>query len=210
MTKKTSNRAKSQRQRSAQCGMSIIEVVSAMTVLAIGVLGSLTMLLLGMQTNSKNRTDTTATVLDQEIVEKFSTLKQYPKSGYVTIFDCAPSSTNDAHEASLVAGASPLGSGATVYTTSTAPSSVQVGDIDWTQAAPTLATSTVQGYAMRYQTCSGDIYEVRWNVMQINTRVSLLAVSSRQLSALVASANGAANQAVLYAPPANLKTLIEN
>lgn len=69
--------------------MTLIELMIAMTVLAIGLPACMMMVFVGMQTNSRNKTDTTATVLDQEIVEKFATLKQYPKPTFVAIYDCA-------------------------------------------------------------------------------------------------------------------------
>ena len=106
-----------------------------------------------------------------------------------------------------------------LYTAATAPSTAQIGDVDWTQPAPTLATSTTPGYAMEYTSCSGDIYEVRWNVMDLTPaappagstgRLSLLTVSSRQLSALSATAGGAQNRAILYALPVTLRSLIEH
>jgi len=87
-----------------------------------------------------------------------------------------------------------------------------VGDIDWTQATPTLATSSATGYAMLYQTCGGDIYEVRWNIMDANSatpagtvsRISLLTVSSR----LTAAKNG--TNGMLFAQPTTLRTIIES
>ena len=193
-------------------GMTLIELMIAMTVLAIGLPACMMMVLVGMQTNSRNKTDTTATVLDQEIVEKFATLKQYPKPTFVTIYDCALSAGSaNVHQASLGAGVAPAGSGAPLYAGASAS---DVGNIDWTQPAPPLATSTTQGYAMQYQTCSGDIYEVRWNVMAIspnpNSRISLLTASARPRSAVQADAGGATNRAILYARPVTLKTLIEN
>jgi hypothetical protein len=192
--------------------MTLIELMIAMTVMAIGLPACIMMVLIGMQSNSRNKTDTTATVLDQEIVEKFATLKQYPKPTFVVIYDCALNGgAANIHNASLGAGAAPAGSGAALYTGAIAS---QVGNIDWTQPAPVLATSATQGYAMDYQTCSGDIYEVRWNVMAIspnpNSRISQLTVSARQLSAVQADAAGASNRAILYAQPVTLKTLIEN
>ncbi len=102
-------------------------------------------------------------------------------------------------------GAAPAGSGAVLYTAATAPLPSQVGEIDWTQPTPPLATSGFTGYAMRYQACNGDTYEVRWNVMQVNptSRDSLLTVSSRQLAAQGSSA------AMLFSTPTTLRTLIE-
>jgi len=197
---------------SPAAGMTLIELMIAMTVMAIGLPACMMMILVGMQTNSRNKTDTTATILDQEITEKFSTLKAYPKPTFVTIYDCALSAGSaNAHNASLGAGAAPAGSGAALYAGASAS---EVGNIDWTQAAPAMATSTAQGYAMQYQTCSGDIYEVRWNVMEIspnpNSRISLLTVSARPRTAVQADAGGASNRAILYARPVTLKTLIEN
>lgn len=209
----TTSAGNSRRGKSRESGMTLVELMVAMAVLAVGMLGSMLLLLTGMQTNSRNRNDTSAAVLDQEIIEKFATLKQYPKSGYVTIYDCALAGTGHTHQASLIQGAASAGgAGATLYTSSTAPTADKVGDIDWTVAAPALATVSAQGYAMHYHSCNGDIYEVRWNIMQIgpNSRVSLLTVSSRQVAAQAAQNAGAPNQAVLYAQPTTLKTLIED
>lgn len=188
--------------------MSLLELLIAMVVLSIGIMGGMAMVVVGMKTNSRSKTDTTATVLDQEILEEFATLKQYPKPGFVTIYDCAPGAA-DAHEASLGVGAGPTGAGAALYQSfPPAPSADKVYDVDWTQAAPVFATAAVQGYAMQYQACSGDIYEVRWNVMAIspnpNSRMSLLTVSARQQLAV------SGNQAVLYSRPTTLHALIEN
>jgi prepilin-type N-terminal cleavage/methylation domain-containing protein len=199
-------------------GFSLPELMIAISVLAIGMLGSMEMMVMGMQTNSRNKTDTTATMLDQEIIEEYSTLKNYPKPTFVNIYDCALNGTN-VHEADLGQGASPTGNGAVLYTTANALTTAQVGDSDWTQPVPTLATSSTAGYAMEYQTCSGDIYEVRWNVMDMTPaappagssgHLSLLTVSARPKSAVTATTAGSANQAVLYAVPVTLHTLIEN
>jgi hypothetical protein len=173
-------------------------------------LGSMIMILVGMQSNTRNKTDSSAVVLDQEILEMFATLNNYPSLGAVTIYDCGLTAGGaNQHNASLVEGPSPTGAGAAPYTAGNAPLPSQVGDIDWTQPTPALATSGVNGYAMRYQTCSGDTYEVRWNIMQVNananglSRTSMLTVSSRQLAAQGSSA------AMLFATPTTLRTLIE-
>jgi Tfp pilus assembly protein PilV len=193
-------------------GMGLIELMIAMTVLTVGMLGAMVMIVVGMESNTRNKRDNAATILDQELLETFGTLKNYPKSGTVTITDCALSgSSANAHLASLTQGTyANSGAGAALVTTGTAAQNV--GDIDWTQATPTLATSTVTGYAMMYQTCGGEIYEVRWNVMDANStipantvsRISLLTVSSR----LTANANG--KNGMLFAPPTTLRTIIES
>jgi type IV pilus modification protein PilV len=209
MSETLDNRVGSTRKqaRLGESGMSMIELLIAMTVLAVGMLGAVGMILAGVQSNSRSKTDTTAVVLDQEILEMFATYKNYPTSGFVAINDCSTGATS-VHNASVVQAAGPLGAGATLYTAATAPLPGNVGDIDWTQPTPALATSTVTGYAMQYQACNGDTYEVRWNVMEVSpnpsSRISLLTVSSRQTAA------GATHNATLFATPTTLKTMIEN
>jgi hypothetical protein len=167
-----------------------------------------------MESNSRNKTDNLATILDQEVMEKFATLNNYPKAGSATIYDCAlTGGSADSHLVSLGQGTyASGGNGAALYTSSTVPAGYNVGDIDWSQATPTLATSTTAGYAMLYRTCSGDNYEVRWNIMDANSsvptgtvsRISLLTVSARQTAA-----NGS-KLGMLFAPPTTLRTLIES
>jgi prepilin-type N-terminal cleavage/methylation domain-containing protein len=186
-----------------QCGMSLLELMVAMGVLAVGMLGATGMILAGVQANSRNKTDTAAVVLDQQILEQFATLNNYPKAGTVTIADCGLIGANS-HLASLTATVA--GAGATLYTAGTAPIPGQIGDIDWTQPAPPLATAATAGYAMQYRTCNGDLYEVRWNVMLVNggtSNLSLLTVSSRQ----VAAANTRAS--ILFSNPTTLRTMID-
>lgn len=210
----TARRRTVARSRSPQAGFTLMELMIAVAVLAVGMLGTMIMMMMGMQTDSRNKTDTNATVLDQEVIELYSTLKVYPQPTSIAITDCAASTTTNIHLADVGQGASPTGNGAVLYTSATAPTTAQVGDIDWTQAAPTLATNTQAGYAMEYQTCSGDVYEVRWNVMNLSAagssgRLSLLTVSARQRSALYATTGGAQNRAVLFAVPVTLRTMIE-
>jgi Tfp pilus assembly protein PilV len=193
--------------------MGLIELMIAMTVLTVGMLGSMVMIITGMESNTRNKRDNAATILDQELLETFATLNNYPKTGSVRITDCALSTSNgNLHLANLAQGAYPAGAGATLITSSTASGGTAIGDIDWTQATPTLATSTVTGYAMMYQTCGGEIYEVRWNIMDANTsipsgtvsRLSVLTVSSR----LTTNVNG--TNGMLFALPTTLRTMIES
>ncbi len=194
--------------------MSLLELMIAMTVLTVGMLGSMVMILTAMESNSRNKTDNLATILDQEVMEKFATLNNYPKAGSATIYDCALIGGNaDSHLVSLGQGTyASGGNGAVLYTSATVPAGYNVGDVDWSQASPTLATSTTAGYAMMYRTCSGDNYEVRWNIMDANSsiptgtvsRISLLTVSARETAAKGSPLG------MLFAPPTTLRTLIES
>lgn len=206
-TKQFSRRSR----RQPSSGMSLIELMIAMAILSVGLLGSMIMIITGMESNSRNKRDNAATILDQELLETFATLNNYPKTGTVNIYDCAlNTSSGNLHLANLAQGAYPTGAGATLITSGSGGTAV--GDIDWSQATPTLATSSVAGYAMNYQTCTGDIYEVRWNIMDANTsapagtasRVSVLTVSSRPKS-FVNGTNG-----MLFALPTTMRTIIES
>jgi prepilin-type N-terminal cleavage/methylation domain-containing protein len=187
--------------RIAESGMSMLELLIAMAILAVGMTGAMGMILAGVQSDARNKNDTSAVVLDQELLETFATYKNYPLSGQIPVNDCSTGATSQKLAA---ATGTTAGAGAAVIT-----SGNNTGDIDWTQAAPALATSTVPGYAMDYQTCNGDIYEVRWNITKINannnvSQLSHLTVSSRQIAA------GGSNQAILFAIPVSVHTLIED
>ncbi|PYX97547.1 MAG: hypothetical protein DMG71_02735 [Acidobacteria bacterium] len=189
------------RRTSAAAGVSIIELMIALTVLAIAMLGSMVMVLIGMQTDSSSKTDTTATILDQEIIEKYATLKNYPKPLTVNIWDCALNGGNaNLHLADLGSGALPAGNGAVVYQASPpAPTPAQVGEVDWTSPAPVFATAVTPGYD-----------EVRWNIAQLSPVRSLLTVSARPRAAQIITAGGSQNRAILFARPVTLRTMIVN
>src|SRR5438552_18832890 len=102
------------RRCSGQSGMGVIELMIAMVVLMVGMLGSMIMVIAGMQSNTRNRNDTSAVVLDQEILEKFATLKTSLKTGLAIRNDCALAVTTQ-HLAPLAQAHSPK-AGGVLYT----------------------------------------------------------------------------------------------
>jgi prepilin-type N-terminal cleavage/methylation domain-containing protein len=186
-------------------GMTMLELVIAMAVLAIGMTGAMGMILAGVQSDARNKNDTAAVVLDQEILEMFATYQTYPTAGTVLINDCGTTLATSQHQASVIGGNLPAGNGATLYTAATAPFPSNVGDIDWTKPAPVLATSVTAGYAMNYQTCNGDTYEVRWNVTFADNENNMaeLTVSSRQIAAK------GSRSSMLFSIPTTLHTVID-
>jgi prepilin-type N-terminal cleavage/methylation domain-containing protein len=177
-------------------GMTMLELLIAMAILAVGMTGAMGMILAGVQSDARNKNDTAAVVLDQQILELFGTYANYPKSGQVSITDCSTNAATNTHLASVVGAVAP-GNGAALTAT---------GDIDWTQPAPALATAAnPPGYDMLYQTCNGDTFEVRWNVTMIDgeTNIAALTVSSRQVAA------AGSRQAILFAVPTTLRTIID-
>jgi prepilin-type N-terminal cleavage/methylation domain-containing protein len=170
--------------------MSLIELMIAMVVLAIG-LGGITILLTGsIASNNKNNHDTTATLLAQMVLEQISGQHVYSNQT-ITITDCP----NTAWTIATDPGAAGTGNGAKLKAD---------GTIDFTQSYTTL---TANGYAMQYVDCStaGGIkttYDVRWNVMSVSTNTStrLITSAARPMSSNVNQLGG-----VFFALPVNLR-----
>src|SRR5579864_3141798 len=106
--------------QTSERGMTVLELLIAMAVLAIGMTGAMGMILAGIQSDARNKNDTAAVVLDQEILEQFAAYQNYPQAGgFITINDCSTGATQQ-HEAGAAGLVAP-GNGATLYTAGTAP-----------------------------------------------------------------------------------------
>ena len=170
-------------------GMSLIELMIAMVVLATG-LGGITILLTGsIASNNKNNHDTTATLLAQMVLEQISGQHVYSNQT-INITDCAGNSWTIA----TAPGAVGTGNGATLKAD---------GTIDFTQAY----SSITADYAMKYVDCSTaggfkTIYDIRWNVMSVstNTTTRLITTAARPGSSDVNQLGG-----VFFALPVNLR-----
>jgi len=168
------------RSRSDWSGFTLIELMIAMVVLAVG-LGALSSLFLtATLSNNKNSRSATATMLSQLVLEQISS--QSPNST-ATIFltDCV----GNTWAVATTGGAAPAGAGATLDTLST---DYSYGGIDPNQAYASIppGTSVTPGYAMKYVDCgtggTQSTYDVRWNVININTYTRLITVSARLLA----------------------------
>ena len=169
-------------------GMTIIELMIAMLVLAVG-LGGITILLTGsIASNNRSSKDSTATMLAQMVVEQISAQHVY-SSATITVTDCA----GTAWSVATAPGASPNGAGATLSAS---------GVIDQTQ----LYANITANYAMKYVDCANGgpkmTYDVRWNVMSVSTNTStrLITASARLLNS---PAGQLGNQ--FFALPVNLR-----
>ena len=178
----------------SQAGMTLVELMIALSILAIG-MGALTnLLVVAMATDNKNSKDTSATLLAQMIIEQISA--QHPNSNAaISITDC----TGTTWSIATTGGASPSGTGATLVTSST---TANYGGIDQTQAYSNIPS----GYAMKWVDCGGvnntgnpTTYDVRWNVMTIDTNYTrLVTASARPL-------NASALGGLQFAMPVNLR-----
>ena len=129
--------------RKSQRGMTLIELMIAMGILAIGLGGITNLLVVAMATDNRNSKDTSATLLAQMVIEQISA--QHPNSNAaISVTDCAGNTWTIA----TTGGASPNGTGATLVTSSTSPS---YGAIDQTQAYSSIPAN----YAMKYVDCGG-------------------------------------------------------
>jgi prepilin-type N-terminal cleavage/methylation domain-containing protein len=180
--------------RRSQAGMTLVELMIALSILAIG-MGALTnLLVVAMATDNKNSKDTSATLLAQMIVEQISA--QHPNSNAaISITDC----TGTTWSIATTGGASPNGTGATLVTTSTA---TNYGGIDQTQVYSNIPS----GYAMKWVDCGGvnntgnpTTYDVRWNVMTIDANYTRLVTASAR------PVNANALGGLQFAMPVNLR-----
>jgi prepilin-type N-terminal cleavage/methylation domain-containing protein len=180
----------------AENGMTLIELMIALLILAVGLGGLVNVLVVAMATDNRNSKDTSATLLAQMVIEQISA--QHPNSNAsIPITDCAGNSWTIA----TAGGASPNGAGATLVTNS---SSAGYGGIDQTQAYSNITPN----YSMQYVDCGGagntgvpTTYDVRWNVMTIDTNYTrLVTASARPL-------NANALGGVQFALPVNLRAV---
>jgi prepilin-type N-terminal cleavage/methylation domain-containing protein len=154
--KKQQRTAKSLSQR----GMTLIELMIAMVVLLVGVIGSLALIGYAIGGNNRNKQQSNATVIAQMMSEKISSQKATVSNNLV-VTDCTNTSS-------------------TVYTAAGGGSLTSSGDVDMTQAA-------VTGYQMYYTDCGTNgrqmVYDVRWTITQPTAYTKLIVVTAKMKGA---------------------------
>jgi prepilin-type N-terminal cleavage/methylation domain-containing protein len=146
--------------RQSQRGMSLIELMIAMVVLLVGIVGSMSLIAYAISGNGRSRQQSNATVISQMVAEKISSQKA-SLSNNLTITDCASNST-------------------TVFTGAGGATLTSAGDADYSQTA-------VNGYQMNYTDCGTNgrlmMYDVRWNITQPTPYVKMITVSTQMKNA---------------------------
>lgn len=182
------------RRQSAEQGMSMIELLIAMTVLAVGVSGILAMVLLAMAANSRSKNDSTATMLAQLVIEQVQS-QPSNSTATLTVTDCSGANRF------IRVGAAPAPNGAGAQVTN--------GQINWGQAEAAVPI----GYQMQFITCGPAdrriTYDVRWNVTTQFTGASgaftkIVTVSARPRAMQFAGADGLK----WFAFPVQLRTVV--
>ncbi len=181
--------------RNRQQGMTLIELMIAMTMFVVGLIGVLALITTAISGNGRNKLDTTATLLAQDVLEQMSARLAGP-GGPITMQDCNPGGATTWTIQTTAAGAP--GAGAALESST--------GNIDWSVAYGSVPT----GYKMRYVACGANgqqaSFEVRWNVRTVNGYSNLITVSARPWGAQSSSGS----YVRFFARPATLRTIVSH
>jgi prepilin-type N-terminal cleavage/methylation domain-containing protein len=141
-------------------GMSLVELMIALVVLLVGVVGSMSLIGLSIGGNGRSRQQSNSTAIVQMLTEKISSVKA-STSPNLTITDCA-------------------GNSSTITTAAGGSALTSSGAVDYTQ-------SPVSNYQMLFTDCgTGGMqftYDVRWNITQPSAYVKFLTVSAQKQNA---------------------------
>lgn len=181
-----------------ESGLTLIELLLAMLVLAIGMAGVMILITTAIASNNRNKIDTAGTMLAQTVLEQIAAQPASVSTG-IPITDCRPASRGgpQTFNMSTAPGAQPNGAGALLTN----------GNIDYIQGVGAVPA----GYQMTFFTCGANNrevpYDVRWNVMTITsvsgtTITKLVTVSARQVAPI-----GGNTQLRFFAPPITLRTI---
>ncbi len=165
-----------------QGGMTLIELMIAMLVLAVGIMASMGLIVRAIGGDGWSKQLSNSTVLAQMVTERIMAVPAATTPNPpLTITDCA-------------------GNVATVSTSTGGATLLSTGEVDYAQAA-------VANYQMSYTDCDTNgrqaTYDIRWNVQAIANSlgyVKLLTVSSRL--------KNAGKSAVVFAPEATVRTIV--
>lgn len=157
--------------RTGQQGMTIIELLIALTILVIGMGAVMIMIATAIAQNNGTKHDSSGTMLAQMVTEQIGSIpgNLNPPPANPTETDCA----GTVHNIAVFGAAAAAGTGAAL--------NAATGDIDFNQAAGAVPAD----YRMVYVSC-GDAgrqptYDVRWNVQQLRPNTKLITVAARRI-----------------------------
>lgn len=163
-----------------ESGLTLIELMIAMVVLAVGILGSMGLIIRAIGGDAWSKQLSNSTVLAQAITERIMSIPAATNSP-VTIADCT-------------------GNFATVNTAPGGPAVTSSGDLDFTAAA-------IANYQMLYTDCDTNgrqaVYDVRWNITAIPNSLGFAKIVT-----VSAQLKHTGNNAVAFAPVATVRTII--
>jgi Tfp pilus assembly protein PilV len=165
-----------------QDGLTIIELMIAMVILAVGILASMSLVIMAIKGNFRSKQQSNSVALAQMVTEKIMSIPAW-SNPTLTLTDC----TGTNFSVATAAGGGALNSS---------------GDVDYTQAK-------VTNYNMAYTDCGTAnrqlTYDVRWKVTAIpnNTYAKLLTVSARLTWVTTSSTSGS-----VFGPVVTISTVI--
>ena len=170
-----------------QAGMTLIELMIAMSVLAIGMAAGMGLIVTAMLANSRNKRDTSATLVAQTVMEKLLWAGA-GASANLTITDCLGNALT------VNPVGTTTGTGAAVDATT--------GNINFSVAAPA-------GYGGTYTACTTNgatiQYDVRWNIKILDSYGNQPATKLLTIAARPQEANASGSKVQLFALPVTLR-----
>jgi len=171
-------------------GTSLIEMLIALLVLTIGLVGSVAVVGVAIGSNSRSKKDTTSTALAEMVISRISSVPVGGGVSTVTITDCANNNLTIA-----TTGAT-TGSGANL---------TSAGKVDFSQSF----SSVTANYAMPYTVCGVNtgtktVYDVRWNIKSIGSpaKTEFVVVGARSMDT--------SGTALQRASSVNIRTIVGN
>lgn len=167
--------------------MSLIELMIAMVVLAIGMAAGMGLIFTSMLANSRNKRDTSATLVAQTVLEKLLWAGAAANAN-LTLTDCMGNALT------VNPVGTTTGTGAAVDATT--------GNINFSSAAPA-------GYGGTYTACTTNgstiTYDVRWNIKILDSYGNQPSTKLITVAARPQEAKASGSKVVLWALPVTLR-----
>jgi competence protein ComGC len=171
-------------------GTSLIEMMIAILVLSVGLIGSVAVVSVAIGSNTKSRKDSTSAAVVEMVVGQISSIPVGGGVTTVTVTDCA------GNVATVNTSGTTAGAGANLTSSNT---------INYTQSYASVAA----GYSMKYTVCGAtttteSVYDVRWNIKTLPSgNGEFVVVGARAI-------NSSTKDPTLYALPVNVQTVVGN
>ena len=180
--------------KQSQQGFSLIELMIAMVVLAVGLLAMAGLLGQAITSNNRNKVDSTATMMAQAVIEQINSTMV--GGGTATLTDC----NGTTH---TISTGTAVGDGAKLTTDGS--------KIDFTETSPP------DEYQMDYTICGVDpdsgiahqtVYDVRWHVSSVTATGGANGTYLVTVGAVIKGAPAPTRNLRAFAFPTNLRVLI--